>query len=86
MPATTHDEPGVIFPLTPTERVAVVMLALVRGQRLTSSDVARMTGLTTGAALRLLQNISRVAPVYDDEGEWQLLQAADCVGRVGWGV
>jgi hypothetical protein len=64
-----------VFPVTITERVAAVTAALYRGRNLTSADVARMTGLTPGAALRLLHNVSRVVPVYDSFGVWRLVDA-----------
>lgn len=78
------DPPGEVFPVTPTERVTVVVLALVEGAVLTSGDVAEMTGLTTGAARRLLENISRVAGVYEENGLWWM--PLKCAGRTGGGV
>lgn len=61
-------------PETPTERTAVVMARLVRGDTLTPGDLMRLTGLTRESTYRLMYNISRVQPLVLYEGHWQLLE------------
>lgn len=60
---------------TPSERVAVVVWALAQGQRLTTRQVARLTGMSMRSAYALLCRISRVLPIcQDDNWAWSLLQ------------
>ena len=59
---------------TPTERVAVIVLALAHGRRLTTRQAAEITGLTLNGAFVLLCRISRVLPLCQDVDEqWQLI-------------
>ena len=59
---------------TPSERVAVIVLALARGRGLTTRQAAELTGLTLNGAYVLLCRISRVLPLCQDEAaQWQLL-------------
>jgi hypothetical protein len=57
---------------TPSERVAVVVWALMHGQRLTTRQVATLSGLSVQGAFGLMCRISRVLPLYQDEQNvWQ---------------
>lgn len=59
---------------TPSERVAVIVLALARGRGLTTRQAAELTGLTLNGAFVLLCRISRVLPLrQEDGGQWQLI-------------
>ena len=58
---------------TPQERAMVVAWALAEGERLTVQRVARLTGLGTRAARRLLVRAGRVLPVFKDGGFWRKL-------------
>lgn len=57
------------------ERVAKVTWALAHGEALNVRNVRAMTGLTRQNAHRLLCEISRVIPIYDDPEThiWQAL-------------
>lgn len=59
---------------TPSERVAVIVLALARGRGLTTRQTAELTGLTLHGAYSMLCRISRSLPIYkDDAGIWKLI-------------
>ncbi len=59
---------------TPSERVAVIVLALVRSRGLTTRQAADLTGLTLNGAYVLLCRISRVLPLCQDEAaQWRLI-------------
>ena len=61
---------------TPTERAAVITLAIAGGHGLTTRQTAEITGLTMQGAYVLLCRISRVVPIYQDgEGKWRLLDS-----------
>jgi hypothetical protein len=56
----------------PTERVAIAVFWLMQGNRLTTAEIARLTGLTPSGAWYMLQKICRVLPVsLSDSGEWE---------------
>lgn len=61
--------------MTSTERVALIVYLLSQGAEMTSQEVARRTGLTTGSGLRLLQRVSRVIPLCETDGVWQMMDA-----------
>ena len=56
--------------LTPQERAVIVTWALAKGRRLTTRQVADMTGLGMSAARELLGRISRVAPICQTGWLW----------------
>jgi len=59
---------------TPSERVAVIVLALARGRGLTTREAAELTGLTMQGAYVLLCRLSRVLPLCQDaDAQWQLI-------------
>lgn len=60
--------------VTPSERVAVVTLALAEGQSLEPEQVAEMTECDLSTAYKVLKRISRVIPLYEDAGRWALLR------------
>lgn len=59
--------------VTPTERVAIVVRELAAGQPLTTRQVAEATACDMSTAWRVLDRISRVLPVHEDDGCWMLL-------------
>jgi hypothetical protein len=56
---------------TPQERAAVVAWHLAAGACLSTAEVARRTGLTVRGAYFLMDAVSRVAPVINDNGRWR---------------
>lgn len=56
---------------TPQIRAAKVTLHLIAGQRMTTAEIATLTGLTYGGALRLMVGLSIALPVLQIEGRWQ---------------
>lgn len=62
-----------LIDVTPTERAAIVTRELMRGGAFTEYDVAEMTECDRSTGLRLLQRLSRVLPLYEDDGRWRLL-------------
>lgn len=59
--------------VTPTERAAIVTRELMLGKTVNEYDVAEMTECDRSTGLRLLQRLSRVLPLYEeDEGGWRM--------------
>lgn len=59
------------------QRAVIVALALVAGQKLTTSQVAEMAGLTYSGARHLMEAISgERVPIYRDEetGRWAIVR------------
>lgn len=63
--------------VTPTERAAIVTLALAEGQELEPEQVADMTECDLSTAYKVLKRISRVIPLAEYEGRWSLVRASD---------
>lgn len=60
-------------PETPTERVAVVVWYLAHGMALHICEVQKLTALRPRQARDLMQRLSRVLPIYrDDGGVWRV--------------
>ena len=59
--------------VTPSERAAIVTLAMAQGRTLTPADVARMTECELRAGYKVLARLSRVLPLYEDAGRWGLM-------------
>lgn len=57
---------------TPREKVALVVWHLAHGDGLSTANVADMTGLTRQGAWELMICLSRVLPIYQDGGIWQV--------------
>ena len=55
--------------LTGHERVALVVWALAHGEGVRTCDAVRMTGLSKSAAIRMLQGLARVIPIYQDDND-----------------
>lgn len=64
-------------PETPTERTAIVMARLGRGDTLTPGEIMAATGLTRVGSYLLMYRISRVQPLVLADGRWQLLAAVN---------
>lgn len=61
-------------PETPTERIAVVALALFRDGRLTTTRAAELAGISYQGANQMLERMSRTIPLYrDEEGYWVMV-------------
>jgi predicted DNA-binding transcriptional regulator YafY len=58
---------------TPTERAAQVAYWLANGKRLTTADVAESLQISQRTAQRLFTAVSRVLPVYRDEGGYWMV-------------
>jgi alkylated DNA nucleotide flippase Atl1 len=56
--------------LTVSERVALVVLELATGKRLTTRQVAELCGISRQGAWLLLCRISRVVPLGYGDGVW----------------
>lgn len=54
----------------PTERSAMIVFFLMQGSRLSTAEIARLTGLTPQGAWNMLQKICRVVPLYQEGGVW----------------
>lgn len=63
--------------LTPQERAAIVAWFLARGEELTTRDIARYTGLSMRRAQSLINDLSRVLPIYFCVGRWQMVLARE---------
>ena len=60
-----------LVPRTPTERVAYVTWRLAHGQKLTVAQVSAEIGVTERRARKMMDDISRMCPIYRNEaGEW----------------
>ena len=58
--------------LTIRERTAVIVFALAEGQTFSTAEVARRVNITRQGAWYLLNAISRLLPItQDDEGIWR---------------
>lgn len=63
---------------TATERCGIVVWHLAHGEGLTMGQVVAMTGLTPSAAYRMLNRLSRVVPIYqNDEHSWEVCAALE---------
>lgn len=60
-----------------TERVALVLLPLARGRRLTTRQAAELAEMTPAGAWRMLTRLSRVAPLYFENGKWGIVPDED---------
>jgi hypothetical protein len=59
---------------TPTGRAGYIGVLLGSGKKLTTREVADMTGLTMRGVQIMLEKISLDAPIYrDDDGRWMIL-------------
>lgn len=58
----------------PTQRGALIAWHLARGERLTTVEIARLSGVTYDGARRLMEKLSAALPIYQDDcGTWTLL-------------
>lgn len=56
---------------TAQERAALITWHLAHGERITTAEIASLTGLTWAGAWFLMRRLSRVLPIYqDDQGGW----------------
>jgi len=67
---------GMADPVTPQERAAVLTWFMAQGGSATAQRVARMLGVQPRRAQDLLNELSRVIPIYrTDRGNWQVCAA-----------
>jgi hypothetical protein len=59
--------------LTSRERAALIADLLRQGAKLSTVEIAQMTGLGERGARALVSGISRVCPILCLDGRWQLL-------------
>jgi len=62
--------------MIPTERIALVVWRLTRGETLTAKEIAEEYGCSHSGAWRLLARVSRVIPIYQKAGYWWVLPGA----------
>lgn len=53
-----------------TERVAVVMWELMSGNMLSTAQIADLCGISFTGAWLMMSKISRVRPIYQQDGLW----------------
>jgi len=63
--------------LIPTERIGLVVYGLARAERLSTADVARMAGITSSGAYRMMSKLCRVLPIRYVDGAWEMVLAAE---------
>jgi hypothetical protein len=56
--------------VTPSERSALVAVALRDGQSVTPDDVARLTECRRDSGYRVLRRLERVLPIFETGGAW----------------
>lgn len=59
--------------MSPVERAAHVAVRLVRGEQLTTRQVAVQYSVTRQTAYRMLNRTCRILPLTQDDGVWRLL-------------
>lgn len=60
---------------TPTERGAKVTYLLLTRSSLTVAQTSNLLGLSARAAAKTLERVSRVVPIYEDEGGvWRVVE------------
>ena len=67
--------------LIPTERVAIIVFALALGGTVTTAHVARETGITISGAWRMLNKLSRVLPLTEEDGRWYVFASRSMDAR-----
>jgi hypothetical protein len=56
-------------------RSAVIVYAIMRGEELTTSEVAHRVGVVYTTALRMMGELSRVLPIVQDgDGAWAIME------------
>lgn len=61
--------------VTPTERAAIVTRELMQGKVLTPADVAELTECTLRGGYYVLERLSRVLPIYEEQGRWSMVDS-----------
>ena len=62
---------------SPTGRAGYIGVLLGSGKKLTTREVADMTGLTMRGVQVMLEKISLDAPIYrDDDGRWMIVASS----------
>jgi len=73
---STYDDVELVQPqkeYTAQERAALITHKLAMGAEMSTAEIAKRTGTTASAASYLISKISRVTPVYHDDGKWKML-------------
>ena len=60
--------------LTPTERSSLIGFQLARGKTVTLSSIQYEFGMCESGAYRLLIRLSRVLPLVNIDGVWQIME------------
>ena len=66
-----HDSREVADDYTAQERAALITLEIFAGAELTTAEIAQRVGVTYQGARAMMDKISRVVPVYVDNGLWR---------------
>lgn len=69
--------PNVLGEMTPVERAAHLTMRLMRGESLTARQVAEQYSICRKAGQEALSRVSRVVPIYSDDGVWRA--EAECL-------
>lgn len=67
-------QPPRIQEYTTQERAALVTFEIVTGREMTTAEIAERIGTSRQSAWLLMQRVSRVVPVYQNNGRWQHLR------------
>lgn len=60
-----------------SERVALITYRLLMGKKLKAIDLAHELGVDRRSICRDFRSISRVVPIYNEKGFWQLCECAE---------
>lgn len=56
---------------TAQERAALITFQILEGQKMTTSEIAAHVGVTWLGAYRMMEKISRVVPVVQEDAVWR---------------
>lgn len=70
---------------SPRERAALVAWHIAHGESLTVANVMSLTGLSHSGAYRLMSDLARVLPIYQERerpeaGHWQVISLREEIG------
>jgi len=60
-------------PVGATERAALIVYLLSQGHKFRIAEIEQICGVKKRGAYAIMARISRTVPVYQDKGEWAIL-------------
>jgi len=63
----------VVAPEVVSERVAIVTWFLMSGHRMRTAEIATLTGISRQGAFALMERISRVLPIRENDETWEMV-------------